>query len=420
MTKKPHKRNSIKIAKQIYDLAKKIVNAPEGADKITMGEDISSTIYACLESGDDHAIFEAMALANDAGDVETFQEIVSTAEDESSWADLTTDDDSPYVVSHLFAIPVVIELPFSGFSPTLEDGDALRKLEQSIKSARIADGDPDVRIVNYLYTPTELSNSTPGDIFRTTLQTPNTKPGGFANKSWNFLQWNAETNTVESIQQSIIPRAARLDSNVVLRYLVGTFSTKDFVDPFETAYDSEEDGDEHAVFIENMAEWQINAIELVSTCVGHDSSERKLTIGALDTFYMATKLGDEDYKQTIMALQMHEALNAKSLTPKSTRALVAPFGKHFVTEIRIALISLLTSEFVTGLVYALNEGEDYDSVMERIAHQLLQNDVFSIDIISELQRPDDPKFTNSGFLVNHSEVRNSFEMIDHSGPRVLH
>jgi len=420
MKKRTPKNSTKNSAKKIFSLAKRVVSDPDSPDREKLEENLSNCIYECLVTKNDSPIFEAMELANIDCDQEAFEEIVKSTEDESTCADLTDVVASPVKVSHLFVIPVVIELPFSGFSATFEDGPAVRALEQSIMNARLSDGNQRVRIVNYLYSETELHNSVPSDIFRMTKEIPLMKPGSFSEKEWNFLQWNAATDTVESIQQSTAPKAARIDSNVVLRYLVGSFSNDDFVDPFETAYDSEEDSDELRIYAERMSLWQDNAIELINSCLGNQFTERKLTVGALDTFNLGIRLGQEDYKQSILILQMHESLNSKDINPKATRALVAPFGSGHCSEIRVAIISLLTSDFCTGLVYTLDEGEDYDSAMETLAHQLLSNGVFSIDMISELQDPDSTKFRETGFLLTHPEVRNSYDIIDENSSKVLH
>jgi hypothetical protein len=410
------------LAAEIYSLAKHIAHSEEDDDVSTSIDALEEHIYDCIVQQDELTLITALEAAISADDEEAVHEINNTMEIEASCAELEESTITNPATAHLFAIPIILELSLSGFSSVIKDVIALSELEQSIMESGIFDGSPDVTLINYMYTPDELNTLSPCDVFKISKNTAKEMRTKSAKRAEILYQEGAKTTTVETMHQTNVPGAAKIDRNLVTRYLVGVAIDRSHTDPFETAYDSDRDSKEFNDQRTSMLQWQTYAVDLLNKCLMNEFNEKELLVGEVDTFYEARRCGTDDYKNHIMLLQMDDALAAKEVTTTALRALVAPFGNEVgIEEIRISLISLLNGELVAGLVYEMSDGDDFESTVNVIALLLDRNDIFSIDIVNDLQiiNENESNFQDA-FLQNHATVRSVLETMDSPSTRTLH
>jgi hypothetical protein len=315
-----------------------------------------------------------------------FDELNRSIDLTSTCSELEESTDDTPVYAHLFAIPVILEVPNTGLDPIIGNTVALRAFEQSISSSGLADGDPEVRVLDYLYTQEEIFDLSFSQVYALSFNAAN--PGQLTQETRHetLYQMRAGSVTDETVRQTTIAGAARIDRNILLRFIVGVFIDRTLTDPFETAYDSEEGSEDMNRFARTIHQWQLDASDIVRVALGKSYSDLHLRVGSIDSFCLARRLGSEEYKQHLMLLQMHETLGTKGLDAQVMSACLAPYGNtEGVMEIRVGLRSLATGAFCTGLVYELSDEEDAGEACHHLSALLSIDGVFSVHTLEEVQ-----------------------------------
>lgn len=411
-------------AELIYALAHRIAKASEGEDVEEYIDQLESEILSCLTYGDNETLDAAIHRSLELQDGDAFGEISRSIEESASWAELPESTEDVPVYAHLFAIPLTMEMPVKGLDPLLTNKEAMTRLEDVLSRSGIADGCPEVKIANYLYTYDELMELSFSQVYKIAgvLHEHANDTSAGSKAAPLFRRYGGEP-VVEYMTQSEAKGATRIDRNIVLRFLVGVYIDRTMTDPFETAYDADDYSPELDSFQRSLEQWQFDAADALRICLGPDFSEKSLAVGPVDTFFLARAIGVEQYKQNVMLIQLHEALANKGLKLEQTRAYIASYGVDSeALEIRVSMISVMTHQMVAGLVYEIGDGCEPDETMDHIAKILTVEGTFSIDTIKELQPlPDSPSApVEQNFIVKERDTQAVFNTMYLSNSRVLH
>lgn len=291
-------------------IAAKCMESDKGLGKLAA---LHHALINCFEAEDAEAIYQALALAEQAQErsaaalIETVLEYISTHQ-------YAEDRQSVNVIS-LIAIPVFMEIPapFALDTPDMQRNAAFADLEQSFRKMGLVKNSASVVLHNYLYHPYELGRLSYFDVAAVTV-----------NLQASLLE--GVTVSAEQLGQTRAAYEMTFSDNpprIELRYLLGMMQDNASDLSFEF---SDRGGRPYVLFEKRLADWKELVLQLLPECLDFNGV-MKMDVLKPQLFYEAYRQGLKALLNSELYYNMVSDLEQMDVLPEAARALIAPCTK---------------------------------------------------------------------------------------------
>lgn len=285
-----------------------------------------------------------------------------------------------------FAIPVIVlsDISMTKVEQKLALDGAFTSFEASIAQHGLPEVPAIVKLIPYLYTPTEMLEFSPEKVWH------------LAPKLANLGQLGLVL-TPADLNQAIVSDLSGVDvtgdAHIAVRYLVGTTVSEGEGVYFEDASsfeldvpDSEYDARQDA-YMEKMQNWCIAATPMLSSILsGIGAGEIHTIVQPPAPIFLAYRAGLSNLSDYFVSNGAEACLEEKALFAQETYAVIAPYGDDAaVPELRISLLKTDNDSFVYGLIRDIHTHEDPAVVASEVAVMLKNLGVSHIEYPDSVQ-----------------------------------